>query len=81
MGNQNLWVQLVKEKITEIEKSKQEIAYDQDLGEVGFDSMKMMHLIVEIEMMFDIAFEDEDLLLENFMTIEKIVAMVEKHVQ
>jgi acyl carrier protein len=49
-----------------------DINYDEVLDKNGLDSLKMMSLIINLEESFDITFDDEVLLFENFSTIEKI---------
>ncbi|MFB9327855.1 acyl carrier protein [Paenibacillus aurantiacus] len=36
---------------------------------IGIDSMQLIHLVVQIETEYDIVFEDDEMLLENFKTI------------
>lgn len=42
---------------------------DDDLIEAGMDSIKVINLILIIEDEFNFEFKDEDLLLENFRTV------------
>ncbi|CAH0119659.1 MULTISPECIES: acyl carrier protein [unclassified Paenibacillus] len=39
---------------------------------MGIDSVMLIHLIVRLELYFDIVFEDEEMLLENFETVQAI---------
>jgi acyl carrier protein len=41
------------------------------LTEMGMDSVKTINLIVQIEQHFDIIFEDEELIVEYFSTIDR----------
>ena len=50
-----------------------ELEDDCDLVALGLDSMKSVNLIVDIEEHFNIMFDDEELLLDNFKTISNIV--------
>jgi acyl carrier protein len=59
-------------KITEV------VDPDADLASIGLDSMSAVGLVVELEAIFNIAFEDEELLLKHFDTVRKIVAKVEE---
>lgn len=52
------------------------IADDVILTAYGIDSMKSVNLIIELEEIFNIEFEDDDMLFENFSTIQKIISMV-----
>jgi acyl carrier protein len=57
---------LENDKITEVD----------DLTSLGLDSIRSIELIVDLEADFDITFEDSELLLDNFKTIEKIEEMI-----
>ncbi|MED3575519.1 phosphopantetheine-binding protein [Cytobacillus praedii] len=46
---------------------------DIDLRTYGLDSLKTMRLLVEIENVFNIEFDDDDLNMEEFSTLERIV--------
>jgi acyl carrier protein len=56
-----------------LEITDDEIRLDDDLGACGLDSMKSVHLIVELEEQFNFAYEDEELIFENFSTLQKII--------
>lgn len=45
-------------------------------NKLGIDSLKTLQLIVELEQVFDIEVDDDDLLFENFATIHKIVELI-----
>ncbi|MFD2327985.1 acyl carrier protein [Cohnella sp. GCM10020058] len=49
-----------------------------NLVELGLDSLKTIQLVVNLESSLGIVFEDSDLLLENFETIEKIMSTINK---
>ncbi|GFN32200.1 acyl carrier protein [Paenibacillus xylaniclasticus] len=49
-----------------------------DLSSLGMNSMKAIQLIVELETRYDIEFEDSELLLKNFNTINSILTKVEE---
>lgn len=50
----------------------------QNLDEIGMSSMNAIQLIVELETLYNIEFEDSELLFENFNTVEKIIAKVQE---
>lgn len=52
------------------------IAPGDDLGEFGLDSLRTIQLIVELEQNFDLAFNDDELMFENFSSISKIVSQI-----
>jgi len=56
-----------------------DIKMEDDLRDWGLDSLKSIDVIVALENEFDIAIEDEDLLVDNFNTIEKIINLVKKY--
>ena len=71
----------MKQKITDYIKKEisiddlEDLAFDDDLLGSGIvDSMGMMRLIDFIEKEFNISIPQEDLAVENFMSIERIVA-------
>jgi acyl carrier protein len=51
---------------------------DRDLNLItaGLDSIKTVKLIVELEVMFDIIIEDDELNVNNFSTIQKILDII-----
>ncbi|MFF2482997.1 acyl carrier protein [Paenibacillus sp. NPDC058071] len=69
--------QTIKEKIKEIlALPTTELDNHLELGALGLDSMKSIQLIVQLEERFSLAFDDEELLFENFSTIEKITQKI-----
>jgi len=64
-----------------LEKQESGIIDDNmDLSALGLDSLKAMELIVELESFFNIEFEDEELLFENFNNVSKIVNRISEKV-
>lgn len=55
------------------------VKMDDDLRDWGLDSLKSIDIIVALENEFEIAIEDEDLLIDNFNTIEKIISLIKKY--
>ncbi|ATO49915.1 phosphopantetheine-binding protein [Brevibacillus laterosporus] len=55
---------------------KEPIAECDDLTKMGLDSMTTIRLIVALEQAFDLEFSEEDLLLANFRTLEKITGLI-----
>ena len=51
--------------------------YTDLVEDLGMDSMTFVSVIIEIESKFNIIFSDDMLQIENFKTIEKIVALVQ----
>lgn len=65
--------------LVQVEKEVESHLGDSDLISKGIlDSMDIMNLIMELESEFDIEIDPEDVLSENFESVEAIVALVEK---
>ncbi|WP_250886672.1 phosphopantetheine-binding protein [Bacillus sp. SM2101] len=64
----------LKSVLNDIEFSKED-----NLLELGIDSMTFIRLVVEIEDEFDIEIEDEEIILENFESFSSIVQLVERN--
>ncbi|MBH0357132.1 acyl carrier protein [Bacillus toyonensis] len=69
----------IQAKVLEILEVK-ELSQEEDLTMVGLDSIKSIELIVELEAEFNIVFEDNELLLDNFKTINLITELVSQKV-
>ncbi|MBO9599794.1 MAG: acyl carrier protein [Cohnella sp.] len=54
---------------------------DEPLSTIGLDSLNCMEIVVNIEEEFAVAFHDEELLLDNLNTINKLCAMVSKKLE
>lgn len=70
----------VHEKVTEMIK-KYEVYSDNnvtDLRLLGLDSLKIISLIVDIETEFDIQFMDDELIVDNFSTVDLIASQIER---
>lgn len=63
-------------KVQEVLETTQNIGLDQDLTQIGLDSMKAIVLIVRLEETFNIEFDDEELLMEYYSSINKIADRV-----
>ncbi len=49
------------------------------IDDLGFDSINMLQLIIELEEQFDISISDDDLDIDNFKNIKSITALIEKN--
>ncbi len=67
----------VKQLIIGLIDISSELDEAQELSRIGVDSLLSIRLIVELENRFEVTFDDEDLLLENFSTPISICKMVE----
>ncbi|KAF0815846.1 MULTISPECIES: phosphopantetheine-binding protein [Cytobacillus] len=66
----------IKEILNETLGSDKEIGIEEDLISVGLDSLNTVSLILDLEEHFDIGFDDNELLTENFSSIEKIATKI-----
>ena len=55
-----------------------EIAGDADLFELGVDSLGINRLVVFIERRFRVRIGDDEIVAENFRTLEALVTLVQK---
>jgi acyl carrier protein len=84
---------VIKEKIMEIKEKLKKIIVDivstpveiNDnmvlTKDLGFDSVQIISLIVEIESQFDIVIEDEDLDIEKLTVVKNLIYMIENKLQ
>ncbi|MDN9010661.1 acyl carrier protein [Brevibacillus laterosporus] len=66
----------IRKILQELLEIKEPITECDDLTKMGLDSMTTIRLIVALEQAFDLEFSEEDLLLENFRTVEKISSLI-----
>ncbi|WP_442602782.1 acyl carrier protein [Paenibacillus sp. KN14-4R] len=57
------------------------IGNNEDLWNEGLDSVNTIRLIGALEIEFKIEIDDQDLLIENFSTIERILNLLSKKVE
>lgn len=72
---------ILKMLITALKRDESEIANitdDTDLREHGLDSITSIETIVMLEEAFDISVDDDDLFIENFNTLGKIMILLDK---
>lgn len=70
--------ELVGEHIGEAEK---QITATTELSQYGIDSVALVKIIVQIEQHFDIFFEDDEMVSENFDNIQVIADRIVEKVQ
>lgn len=72
----------VQELLLEIIKAqdKRPTLADTSLNSLELDSIAIIHFVISVEEHFGIELEDEDLLSENYKSIERIVQMLEKYI-
>lgn len=66
----------IKEIIAGFNKDVSLLNENRDIREIGFDSIDFIHLVVKLEKRFEVFFDDQDLLIDNFNTIAKIKAFI-----
>lgn len=72
----------IERKISEIVRemlkvhSNVSLTADQNLFDIGLDSLNAIQLIVRLEEEFDIIIDDDELIFDNFDSIEKIVEIM-----
>lgn len=71
----------IKEKITKVAEETVGVHLEEDepLIESGVDSLALVTLVVAIEELFNIVFEDDDLQPENLRTLSDLMVMTEKY--
>ncbi len=75
----------MRETITELIRNvisldaNREIKDDENLIDLGLDSIKTIEIVVELEDGFDIEIDEDDLMLDNFSTISKIIELVKRY--
>ena len=74
---------IIRDKIREILEieNADKMAKAEDLKEYGMDSLNAIELIVALEMEFAIEFNEEDLLVDNLCTIQKLKDVVKKNLE
>ena len=66
-------------EVLKIGKDPNEILEDADLLELGLNSLNAIEMVVYLEDTFEIEISDEDLMLENFSSIDKICDMLRNY--
>lgn len=71
----------IRNKLAEVLKieNPEEISLEKDLKEYGMDSLNAIELAVALEMEFGIEFAEDDLLVDNLCTVQKLILVVRKY--
>lgn len=71
----------IRNKLAEVLKieNPEEISLEKDLKEYGMDSLNAIELVVALEMEFGIEFTEDDLLVDNLCTVQKLILVVRKY--
>ncbi len=62
----------------DLNSSVYDIPLDDELFQYGIDSLNIMKVILGIEEKYDIVYEDDELNIENFITINAICQTIEE---
>ena len=65
----------------ELIKPVEKIELDESLLSLGIDSISIIKVILSIEEKFSFTFSDEDLTVDNFINIERIIGYVRDKIQ
>ena len=58
----------------------EQVGINEDLMQLGLDSINSIKVIVVIEMEFGFEFDDEDLTADNFRTINNLISCIESRI-
>lgn len=72
-------IHLLEKVLKRAEGELEQIPKDQDLRELGLNSLSAVELIVELESELDITIDDDDLLLGHLSTIMSIERLLSKY--
>lgn len=70
----------ISNRVVEILKVNRKIEENDNLKDLGLDSLNTLELIIRIEDIFSITFEDKEFIVDNFNTISKIERMVKNKI-
>ncbi|MEK4362127.1 acyl carrier protein [Paenibacillus sp. FSL M8-0212] len=76
MGNNETVLGKLEVALGNLLNTQEKIMAEESLSKWGLDSLKTIELIVILENEFDIVFDNNDLLLDNFGTINTIVSLL-----
>ncbi|MBV6713671.1 acyl carrier protein [Paenibacillus chitinolyticus] len=76
--NQTAMEAVIIEHVKQILPQQIEIEPTTKLLETGIDSMSFIRLVVLLEEAFNIVIEDEEILLDNFTSVETIRNLIQK---
>ncbi|WP_297142019.1 acyl carrier protein [uncultured Eubacterium sp.] len=76
--NENIEKYLVNE-LKKYMQLNSNITLNQNLFDIGLDSLSLISLIIDIENNYKFEFDDSDMVLEKFSTIESIIKLVDSY--
>lgn len=76
--NENIEKYLVNE-LKNYMQLNSNITLNQNLFDIGLDSLSLISLIIDIENNYKFEFDDSDMVLEKFSTIESIIKLVDSY--
>lgn len=78
MNNIEKKIREVIEQNIQLAVSVDQIGLEDDLSAFGLDSASSIKMIVGIEAEFGIEFDDEDLIVDNFMNLKSLLSYIER---
>jgi acyl carrier protein len=72
---QEMQIQIL-DKVKSILNYQDDIPLDADLANLGLNSIKFISLTVELEKLYNITFDDNELLYDSFSTINNIIERI-----
>lgn len=81
MNNKELIIKIISQSLGLSDKESKNLLDNTDLLEYGLDSLTAIEIVVNLENKFTIIIDDNDLLIENMNSIEKIVGLIERYIQ
>jgi len=67
----------ITDKIVELFNVQSKLGQNDNLISIGLDSIRFVNLIVALEEMYDVSFEDDEFLVENFSTVQQIIDRIQ----
>lgn len=74
MSNKDKLLRILKEINPDIDYEKEEALVDDGL----FDSLEVMSIVTEIDERFHVEIDPDDIIAENFNSVDKILSLIER---
>lgn len=65
--------------VLDLEGDSQMIGEDDDLTEIGLNSLNAIEIVVNLESEFDIQVDDDDLLIDNLASVKLLRELIERY--
>lgn len=70
------FLERIEREVRSILNLKNKLSFSENLDNKGLDSMNSVKLIISLEAMFNITITDEEMEMENILTIDKINKLI-----